>query len=262
MGCDIHFYVDVRQPDGSWKTADRWFPQLGPEELKEEGEEKQYLDTYEDVRKPDGSWDIDASGTRSFYSDRHYDVFSILADVRNGYGFAGVDTGEGFRPLSKPRGVPEDACPEYKAAATRWDVDGHSHSWCTVQELLDYNWLQTTKKRGVVGARAFIKWQQLGAPDSYSGDVRGSGVTMLTNEQMANRIDAVKCVEYPNIWSVYHALDDADFTQKHDLAGAYTQVEWEVPYYRAAATFLSEAMPKLWRLGKAEDVRCLFFFDN
>ena len=39
---------------------------------------------------------------------RNYDTFAVLADVRNGYGFAGCDTGDGFEPISEPKGFPSD----------------------------------------------------------------------------------------------------------------------------------------------------------
>lgn len=45
----------------------------------------------------------------TFWDDeRHYQLFSVLADVRNGYGFAGVPTGEWVKPISSPRGIPQD----------------------------------------------------------------------------------------------------------------------------------------------------------
>lgn len=39
---------------------------------------------------------------------RHYQLFAALAGVRNGYGFAGVPTGEWVKPISSPRGLPKD----------------------------------------------------------------------------------------------------------------------------------------------------------
>ena len=43
------------------------------------------------------------------YGDRNYNLFAILANVRNGTAFAGCKTGEGFNPISNPKGVPSDA---------------------------------------------------------------------------------------------------------------------------------------------------------
>ena len=41
-----------------------------------------------------------------------------------------------------------------------------------------------------------------------------------------------------------------------------TDITWGVSYTEAAREFLSETMPRLWRLGRPDQVRCLFFFDN
>ena len=40
-------------------------------------------------------------------------VFAALADVRNGYGFAGVPTHEAIKPISEARGLPEDRTTSY-----------------------------------------------------------------------------------------------------------------------------------------------------
>lgn len=57
------------------------------------------------VRK-DGKWltvlqDVCGDG-------RNYDTFAMLANVRNGRGFAGVKTGDGFPFIAEPRGLPDD----------------------------------------------------------------------------------------------------------------------------------------------------------
>src|SRR5262249_46209472 len=131
MGCDIHFYVE-KQVNGAWYSADKWAPN---EDAGDEGEPILAL-----------------AYKNRFYSDRNYNLFGILANVRNGSGFAGCDTGDGFVPISEPRGIPDDVSKEVKAEADRWDGDGHSHSWLTVTELMAYDWTQTTKLRGYVSA--------------------------------------------------------------------------------------------------------------
>ncbi len=45
--------------------------------------------------------------------ERHYQLFAVLAGVRNGYGFAGVPTGERVKPISSPRGLPKDFAYEF-----------------------------------------------------------------------------------------------------------------------------------------------------
>lgn len=85
------------------------------------------------------------------YDNRDYDVFAILADVRNGRGFAGIKTGEGFVPISEPKDLPIDVSEEVKKESDYWGGDGHSHSYLTLKELLTYDWHgQTTKKEGMV----------------------------------------------------------------------------------------------------------------
>lgn len=48
--------------------------------------------------------------------DRHYQLFAVLAGVRNGYGFAGVITGEVVPPIAPRRGLPPD-----------FEMDYHDH---------------------------------------------------------------------------------------------------------------------------------------
>lgn len=44
-----------------------------------------------------GQWrDVESS----YEQDRHYQLFAVLAGVRNGYGFAGVPTGEPVTPIA------------------------------------------------------------------------------------------------------------------------------------------------------------------
>src|SRR4051794_16548380 len=112
MGCDIHFYVEKKDENGNWQSADAWETEDG----------------YDCPSIP---------YKKRFYSGRNYDLFGILADVRNGRGFAGVKTGDGFVPIAEPRGLPDDASPKIKADCDRWGVDGHSHSYLSLSELLN-----------------------------------------------------------------------------------------------------------------------------
>ena len=236
MGADIHFYVE-KQVNGVWQSADKWTPNRF---AGEEGEPPLSLD-YKD----------------RFYDSRNYNLFGILANVRNGSGFAGCDTGDGFVPISDPRGLPEDVSEQVKADSDRWGVDGHSHSWLTVAELLAYDWTQTTKLRGYVSAAEYYLWnrwkRQIGErPDNYCGDICGSTIEKVSEEELRRRIEG---------------LTGGDWNRQEDkvkesLAHVYCRVEWEQPYYKPAREFLAETMPRLWRLGRPEDVRIVFFFDN
>ena len=239
MGTDIHLYVERRDGD-KWVSCDAWEP-----------------DSYEPNT-------MSVPYKKHFYSDRNYDVFAILADVRNGRGFAGVDTGDGFVPLVQPRGLPDDLSPELHAEAEA-SLD-HTPSWVTVQELMDYDWTRTTNKRGVVSAVEYAQWAgwRRGAgkgPESYCGGISGRDIKHITEEEMAVLVrDTEKAVRA-------EATDHPTNGQVRDIVGQrlknlYCQVSWTEPYYEAASNFLSECLPKLWRLGKPENVRIVFWFDS
>ena len=233
MGCDIHFYVE-HLVDGKWVSADRW---SSNEYAGDEGEPAQCV-KYEDC----------------LYKGRNYSLFAIFADVRNGRGFAGCDTGNGFVSIDDPRGLPKDVSPEVKADFDRWAGDGHSHSWFTVAELFAYDWTQVTKHRGYVDAVEFWKWNRWNrahgeSPDSYSGDV-GGGIRKVPEAEMHQLLEP-----YGKGWSAEKRI-------QADLGSVYCQVEWEQPYYKSVRGFWSDTMPRLLRLGKPEEVRIVFWFDN
>jgi len=168
-------------------------------------------------------------------------LYAILADVRNGYGFAGCDTGDGFEPITEPRGIPDDAAPLFLAECRSWDCDGHSHGWITLQELLDYNWEQKTVRRGFVNHEQYQVFKEKGRPKSWCG---GGNFTKVTNEEMETLIK-----------------EGSKSLQGHLM----TQVEWEVSYLEEAGEDWWKAVETMKEL--AEDVgydnfRIVFFFDN
>lgn len=236
MGTDIHFYVEKRV-NGAWVTCDTW-------------------------KKEDGYTDVDYKV--QFFGDRNYDLFAILADVRNGHGFAGVKTGEGFVPISAPKGWPEDCCPELRALFDR-GIE-HTPSYLTVKEIMDYDWTQTTKKQGWVDLSGWAQWKIKGSPDNYSGGIDGGLVVKVSQKQVQEAWDKISLGREP--YALYHA--EKETVEKvcsllgveRDTLNVYTLVTWEIPYYDAGRNFLSQTLPRLWRLGAPEDVRCVFFFDS
>jgi hypothetical protein len=203
MGCDIHEWVEVRDPSAN------------------------------DV----GPWKLSSYDPELF---RNYDMFAILANVRNGHGFAGVKTGEGFIPISMPRGVPEDASDEYKHQVEEWGVDGHSHSWLTLREIREFDWNQTTEKQGWVDASEYQTFKREGRPRSWSGGVGGGSVKHVTNEQM----------------------DEIVAKGGEPGFSYYTLVKWTIKYRDYCGYLLDEVLPEMAKLGEPDDVRLVFFFDN
>ena len=128
MGCDIHLFCE-KKIDGKWEA------------LKDSNEAE--IKNCKDRALSDPSnaalWEEYAENYKNdynfIYSQRNYNVFAMLANVRNyGYAHVAIDT---------PRGLPHDASDLIKTESQKWGVDGHSHSYLTVKELLDYNWDRT-----------------------------------------------------------------------------------------------------------------------
>ena len=249
MGCDIHFYVETKVGD-EWLTADKWT-----------------ADKYDD----DGALHVDYKD--EFYNGRSYNLFALLADVRNGRGFAGVKTGEGFNPIDDPRGVPVDCCGEYRAIAERWMGDGHSHSYFTLAEILSFDWTQTTKQQGWVDPVDWARWRDYRKPNSWCGDVSGGSVRHLSNEEFEAAWQKIRQEKgYPETRYASAHLnrheDDHLERMKEILGGSpYTLVSWTEPYFEAInSEFFSKTIPRLLKLandaGGFENVRATFFFDN
>ena len=127
----------------------------------------------------DGQWHDIAS---NYKENRHYQLFAVLANVRNGYGFAGVRTGEPVAIISKPRGFPKDF-PMDDESHSQWMGD-HSHSWLTGQEMLA--WFETAPmvlKTGVLDRGTYDSWDGASVPDSYFGCLTWQGIVIVEDDE-------------------------------------------------------------------------------
>lgn len=151
MGCDIHLICQIKNGD-EWETV-----------------------------KTGGNC----------LEDRCYARFGLLADVRNGYGFAGCDTGDAVTPISKPRGLPKDLQEFYGdwvAIDDHWLGD-HSHSYLFYSELLAIDLNRMQEVRGYVTAEQYRKqhfyapYEQRTYPENgWCGGISGSGLIILDSE--------------------------------------------------------------------------------
>lgn len=96
--------------------------------------------------KEDGVWKLGPE----INLERNYDMFAILADVRN-Y--------DGFEQIVEPRGVPADSCQEILDACAQWEGDGHSHSYLTLADILNFDWTKTITQSGFVAYRGYASWR-------------------------------------------------------------------------------------------------------
>ena len=111
MGCDIHMHIEYfdtrhKQDEREWSCAD-WF-RLN----KYYGKRGELKYNYVPVWK-----------------ERCYDLFAILADVRN---YNNIES------ISPPRGLPLDVSKEVLKDYRDWGDNAHSASYLTLQELIDF----------------------------------------------------------------------------------------------------------------------------
>ena len=214
MGTDIHSIVQVR------KAAERF----------------QLLDINDAPPAAPGEWV--AVGVAVAGDPRSYNTFAMLADVRNGRGFAGIKTSDGFPVIHEPRGLPSDLEMlddysvkidraqlvaawdwggklvsandkearrlEYMEDATLWLGD-HSYSWATLAELQAFvanvasKW--QTRLCGVVDREEYLaaKAENRGF-ESWCGAISGPGV-VIANEPAADEA-LPECSHVRAYWTV------------------------------------------------------------
>jgi len=264
MGCDIHMYVEKRQADGTWTVVAGRNPRIDDyrkyaESARKRGDEEYALSM---VAQADA---IESGTGREFSHDepemymeydapevykdwvwdgRNYDLFAILANVRNGHGFAGIETGMGFKPIAMPRELPPDVSAYVKGRSDSWDCDGHSHSYHALTDLLAYDWHQITFRYGVVSEAEYLTFKEKGSPESWCGDVSGYSVRNISLSQMDD-------------------LLAGELRREPDVT-YYTRVKWMLAYKNAVGSFYSDAIPKLQALAGDDptSVRIVFWFDN
>jgi hypothetical protein len=210
MGCDIHAFWEQRI-DGHWTSIEPW------------------------VRENDR---LRVPYKSKLLNGRNYDLFAILANVRNGRGTAGCKTGEGYNPISEPRGVPDDCDTRIKSDIDSWGGDGHSHSYFTARELLDFDWNQKTERCGYIQADAIWVWENGWDHFPHCGDAFGGSIKKIPIEELKRMV-----------------------ADKEDTSHHYSYVRWS-QYYHQTATELFKAIVIACHKAKPEDVRVVFFFDN
>lgn len=128
MGCDIHAYLEIKRfsykdddrENGIWVSADKWT--VNPDRI-----------IYPDENERE--WEIERDDR--IWKSRWYFLFAVLAGVRNAWS---------IEPISEPKGCPFDASPQV-LREKEWDgSDGHSHSWLTMKEIVDWDgWDKVTE---------------------------------------------------------------------------------------------------------------------
>lgn len=224
MGTDISMYAEVRRNKQWKKVGDK------------------FKNSWYNKNKAINEWN--KPYTDHPYDSRNYDLFAILADVRNGRGFGGCKTSNGFNPISEPKGFPDDITEEVK---NELDGYGHSYSYFTLKELKEYDWNQTVNHVGVITEKQYVKMKETKAnPTCWSGMVSGKDIVVVSSDTMDK---------------ILSKTIDRNINIKY-----YVQTEFEpVAYKDCCLGFYEDTMSELENLipenGTDEDVRIIFAFD-
>lgn len=217
MGTDIHMIAEVRK-DGVWQTI------------------------LDDIF-------VDWEGTKFErqtcvpYSDRNYNLFAILADVRNGTGFAGLRRGERFNPISEPKGYPEDMCKDSEEFLSY----EHSASWLTLKEIFDFNWAQIHRDFGVVSEQEYRDHVMKGEmPHCWCGDISGTNYIKISENEMVDLIQG----KYPRQEDIHY------YTSCYFAPQTYAD---SAQHFLKNMNILKKFVPEN---GTLEDVRIVFDFDS
>lgn len=201
MGCDIHVCVEKRSSSTElWESYD--------------STDVEYVDAIE--------------------IGRDYVLFSLLAGVRNHFGFV---------PVAPPRGLPPDVSAEVANAANdEWGSDGHSHSWVTLAELEAAN-LQTQRVAGYITLRSYRKWRTTKEPIfEWADDPEPFDGMRVPLQELA-----------------LLARSDANTL---DGSVPYSRVPGAVCVPSHTQTTLFKLLAALRKVGDPADVRIVFWFDN
>lgn len=139
MGCDIHIHIEYKRNKFTGYDANKE-PQF--EKVWTCGDYFK-VNPYYTEGNDDGEPPLSLVG---FCDNRNYARFAVLADVRN-YGNTPY--------IDEPRGLPDDVTAEVEKDSNRWGEDGHSHSYFTLKELLDFQKdIKPLKHRGMISPDA------------------------------------------------------------------------------------------------------------
>lgn len=237
MGTDIEFYVERREGD-QWVPCDEWTQNPDP-----------YAFLTGDDFQAEPCW-----------SDRSYDVFSILAGVRS--------TGD-YKAIAPPRGLPDDMSEMLhgRAHAHIDDGYGHSPSWLTLADILAFDWDQTVTFEGYAHASHFHEWvlagrRDAGIPPPDLFDLASIEETwpdrsLLSEKELLQRTEAIgNPYEPKDVQRELRLVSEV----RAELKNCFCHVSWTVTYRDRADNFFRYAVAEMEKHGAPDDVRCVFWF--
>jgi hypothetical protein len=177
MGTDIHMLIEVSHRDEPWRPIKHM--QTGP-----------------------------------YIGPRDYELFSLLANVRNRAGIGTrtwqeprkavtsdgeevdvpgfwYDTDDGghsrITPIAEPRGIPDDASLVWRATVALWEAKGAEivTTYLGVDEVVDSDlWNQTIVRDGFITEEDYLAFRDRAVtPETYAREIGGEGTRAVTVEE-------------------------------------------------------------------------------
>lgn len=175
------------------------------------------------------------------YTERNYQMFSILAGVRGD-----------LTPIAPQKGLPKDIvlAPNKYGDDHDCTVDGHwlgehSSSWHTLLDLVNFDWQQEHTSKGYIAASDYAEWAKTRErPSTYCGWSTG---TLYTEAEFL--------------------ATDMSYEGVGWRCNTLVQVKWTTTYKECAEYFYNTFYQNLLNLAAEEgikwsDVRIVFGFDS
>lgn len=161
MGTDIHLGVE-RFTGSQWEPVDGLLPT-----------ESDYTILYESLRSNKDYEEL-RDHPKWWATNRNYDVFALLAGVRNGVGFAGRYRCEPVEPCFPDRGIPSDT--SLPTDGESWLGGDHSFTHFTYKEAMQVPWNHELTVHGLVAYSVWVKWKASGdaCPEMWCSHVGGT----------------------------------------------------------------------------------------
>ena len=222
MGCDAHPIIERLEDDGTWVGVD-------------------YKYDHEHADRPEPMEGL---------SQRDYNLFSILADVRNG--------GE-VTPLFPHREWPENRSERCRNEMDD-DVDLHSHTFFTVRELVEVDWDSdaSTGVECLLFGDDYQAFKDLGRmPPGWSQWDRPRNYTLGRNR------DIVTEAEMTLLLVSGEGLPTKCKANRHvTWSGPMVRVMSPMSYRQFVPDFVKTTLPALVALGDPDKHRVLIAYDN
>lgn len=235
MGTDIHIRIQRQNQSGEWEYVPYVEKPLKKREELDANDDD-WRDRWEDYDKAIAGGALDLPDA---FTSRNYHRFGLLADVRNGHGFAGLKTGEGWPAQFPYRGLPGGIDPDTDRDDFPW-LGEHSYTWCLLSELEAVDWTAIqTVNQGVLSATGYEEWDGHSWPPSYRAVVSGPSVRTYQREEWENM-----------------------GRKAPEGISAYVEVQWQATGYDVMKPWIEEVFPILRKAADGHPLRLLIGFDS